>query len=143
MCALTGCAKKAEKYVIVINSRGGSIEGNQLILEDLNKSASISTIGTPRKIYLVPTQRVAYRWEEFFGQDEPNASLNIYYSANGSNKEIITVLQPPIYRNNKLIFTIKPLTTGFEGNFDEAVLYIDDMICEVGCTAWAAAHDYT
>ena len=126
-CALlliTSCAKQASKWEIVIHSRGGQIENNRLILEDLDQYITLFSVGKPRYTRSVPVQSLIEEWDNIFATSEPNATVSIV-TKDGEQREQVMILKKPRLVDNKLEFSIDPLNSTYQGVFDEAVVFID------------------
>ena len=125
LLAMVGCAKKSEKWEMVIHARGGRIESTRLVLEDMDQYVSAFTVGKPRKAVLVPLQDMVSEWDKLFASSEPNATLSMR-TAQKEQKEQVVILKKPQLVNGQLIFTIEQKSGQLQGEFTDAVLFVDE-----------------
>ena len=119
------CTKQTAKWEMVIHARGGRIENNRLLLEDSDQHAVLFTVGKPRKVRSIPLKVLVEQWDNFFATSDPNATVSIV-TRDGDQREQVMILKRPKLMGNMLEFSIKPLNSVYEGQFGEAVIYIDE-----------------
>ena len=143
LLAMVGCAKKSEKWEMVIHARGGRIENTRLVLEDTDQHVIAFTVGTPRKVVSVPLQDIVSEWDKLFASSEPNATLSMR-TAQKEQKEQVVILKKPQLVDGQLIFSIEQKGDLIEGTFSDAVLFIDaTKTCPSGANVfWCIEEGY-
>ena len=133
LLAMVGCAKKSEKWEMVIHARGGQIEQTRLVLDDIDQYVSVFTVGTPRKVVSVPLQDIVSEWDKLFASSEPNATLSIR-TAQKEQKEQVVILKKPQLSDQQLTFMVEQQGGRLEGPFADATLFVDgiDAACARG-----------
>ena len=126
LLAAVGCAKKSEKWEMVIHARGGRIESTRLVLEDMGQYVSAFTVGKPRKVVSVPLRNLVSEWGKLFASSEPNATLSMR-TAQGEQKEQVIILKKPQLLGGQLIFSIEQKSGQLQVEFKDAVLYVDAL----------------
>ena len=139
LLAMVGCSKKSKKWELVIHARGGQIENTRLVLDDADQYAIAFTEAEPRKAVSVPLKDIVSLWDTIFSKNAPNAILSIRTVKN-EQKEQEVILKKPRLSDNRLTFTIAQRGDRFEGQFTDAVLFVDASTFV--CTHWKVTGSY-
>jgi hypothetical protein len=119
----------------VINSRGATLQGNTLTMNDVSSNSIIFADRPVRAAGHVLTKDFLKEWDEggdSFAHDPPNATLSVLGADGTSVEDAVVVLKSPKLDGNKLTFEVSVLEGGLSKATGPASLFID----------WFAARGY-
>jgi hypothetical protein len=119
----------------VINSRGATLQGNTLTMNDVSSNSIVFADRPVRAAGHVLTKDFLKEWDEggdTFAHDPPNATLSVLGADGTSVEDAVVVLKSPKLDGNKLTFEVSVLEGGLSKATGPASLFID----------WFAARGY-
>jgi hypothetical protein len=119
----------------VINSRGATLQGNTLTMNDVSSNSIVFADRPVRAAGHVLTKDFLKEWDEggdSFAHDPPNATLSVLGADGTSVEDAVVVLKSPKLDGNKLTFEVSVLEGGLSKATGPASLFID----------WFAARGY-
>jgi hypothetical protein len=119
----------------VINSRGATLQGNTLTMNDVSSNSIVFADRPVRAAGHVLTKDFLREWDEggdTFAHEPPNATLSVLGADGTSVEDAVVVLKSPKLDGNKLTFEVSVLEGGLSKATGPASLFID----------WFAARGY-
>jgi hypothetical protein len=119
----------------VINSRGATLEGNTLTMNDVSSNSIVFADRPVRAAGHVLTKDFLKEWDEggdSFAHDPPNATISVLGADGASVQDAVVVLKSPKLDSDKLTFEVSVLEGGLSKATGPASLFID----------WFAARGY-
>jgi hypothetical protein len=119
----------------VINSRGATLEGNTLTMNDVSSNSIVFADRPVRAAGHVLTEDFLKEWDEggdSFAHDPPNATISVLGGDGASVEDAVVVLKSPKLEGGKLTFEVSVLEGGLSKATGPASLFID----------WFAARGY-
>jgi len=121
-------AAKAEVVpsLIVLNSRGATLEGGKLVLEGTSANAIIFADRPARSAGHALTAHLLEEWsaDGSFAKDPPNATVSVFEEGAGAVSDAVVVLKAPKLEGDKLTFDVSVLEGKLTGKGPAAV-FID------------------
>ena len=126
----SGPAKtKIEPSLIVMNSRGASLEGTTLTLSGVSANAIIFADRPVRAAGHALTAHLLQEWvgkgNATFATDPPNATVSVLSSDGSSVSDAVVVLKDPKMAGENLTFTVDVLEGDLKGADGPASVFID------------------
>ena len=114
--------------LIVINSRAGRLEGDKLVLDGVQPTATMFTSRPVRTVGHMPTPQMAELWRTgSFAKDAPNATASVFSKDGSSVADVVVVLKAAKLEGDKLTFDVH-LLEGSLGKADgPASVFIDTI----------------
>ena len=117
--------------LIVMNSRGATIEGNTLTLTGISTNSIVFADRPVRAAGHAPTTELLKEWspseetKDSFSKDPPNATISVF-SKDGQNvKDAVIVMRSPKLDGDKLTFDVDVLEGDISGADGAASIFID------------------
>ena len=117
----------------MLNSRGARLEGDKLILDGVQPTATLFTSRPVRTVGHMATPDMVEIWRTgSFAKDPPNATASVFSKDGSSVADIVVVLKSPKLEGEKLTFDVH-LLEGSLGKADgPASVFIDTIWFGVG-----------
>ncbi|WP_422002427.1 hypothetical protein [Reyranella sp.] len=114
--------------LIVLNARGAKLDGDKLVLDGVQPTATLFTSRPVRTVGHMPTPQMVEIWRTgSFAKDPPNATASVFSKDGSSVADIVVVLTSPKLEGDKLTFTVH-LLEGSLGKADgPASVFIDTI----------------
>lgn len=129
----TPSARQHSTALIVLNARGAKFDGQKLVLDGVQPTATLFTSRPVRSVGHIVTPDMVEIWKSgSFAKDPPNATVSVF-QADGSNvSDIVLVLKAPRLEGDKLTFDGQ-LLEGSLGTADgPASVFIDTLWWGIG-----------
>jgi hypothetical protein len=114
--------------LIVLNSRGATLQGDSLVLTGVTPNSIIFADRPVRAAGHQLTADIIADWgtgKDSFASDPPNATVSAFNSKDGSVKDAVVVLKNPKLDGDKLVFTVQTLEGDLTGADGAASIFID------------------
>ena len=114
--------------LIVVNSRGASLQGETLTLLGVSQNAIIFADRPVRSAGHALTKHLLEEWapgSDSFAQDPPNATVSVFNKDGSSVKDAVVVLSDPKMDGDNLTFKVKVLEGEIAGADGAASVFID------------------
>ena len=107
-----------EPSLIVLNSRGATLQGDKLTLTGISPNAIVFADRPVRAAGHALTAHLLEEWAsgDSFGKDPPNATVSALSKDASTNRDAVVVLKSPKLDGDKLTFDVQVL----EGNLNVA-----------------------
>ena len=119
---------KMEPALIVMNSRGASLQGQTLTLTGVSPNSIIFADRPVRAAGHALTSHLIEEWatgDDSFGKDPPNATVSVFSKDASSVKDAVVVLRSPKLDGDKLTFNVQVLEGDLTGGDGPASVFID------------------
>jgi hypothetical protein len=119
---------KMEPALIVLNSRGASLQGQTLTLTGVTPNSIIFADRPVRAAGHALTAHLLEEWasgDDSFGKDPPNATVSVFSKDASSVKDAVVVLKSPKLDGDKLTFNVQVLEGDLTGGDGPASVFID------------------
>jgi hypothetical protein len=119
---------KMEPALIVMNSRGASLQGQTLTLTGVSPNSIIFADRPVRAAGHALTAHLIEEWatgDDSFGKDPPNATVSVFSKDASSVKDAVVVLKSPKLDGDKLTFNVQVLEGDLTGGDGPASVFID------------------
>ncbi|CAN7570394.1 hypothetical protein LJR220_005202 [Bradyrhizobium sp. LjRoot220] len=113
--------------LFVLNSRGATLQGENLVLTGVTPSAIIFADRPIRAAGHQPTADVIAEWasgDDSFAKNPPNATVSVL-GKDGAVKDAVVVLKNPKLEGDKLSFSVQVLEGDLAGGDGPAAVFID------------------
>ena len=129
----TPSARQHSTALIVLNSRGAKLQGQQLVLEGVLPSATLFTSRPVRSVGHMVTPDMVEIWTTgSFAKDPPNATVSVFQKDGSGVTDAVVVLKSPKLEGERLTFDVQVLE-GSLGNADgPASVFIDTLWWGIG-----------
>ena len=116
--APTSTKPEMEPSLIVLNSRGATLQGDKLTLTGISPNAIVFADRPVRAAGHALTAHLLEEWAsgDSFGKDPPNATVSALSKDASTNRDAVVVLKSPKLDGDKLTFDVQVL----EGNLNGA-----------------------
>jgi hypothetical protein len=117
-----------EPSLIVMNSRGATLQGQTLTLTGVSPNSIIFADRPVRAAGHALTAHLIEEWgtgNDSFAKDPPNATVSVFSTDASSVKDAVIVLTSPKLDGDKLTFNVKVLEGDLAGADGPASLFID------------------
>ncbi|ALA19785.1 hypothetical protein AL346_16160 [Chelatococcus sp. CO-6] len=114
--------------LIVLNSRGATLEGNTLTLTGVAGNAIIFADRPVRSAGHALTEHLIEEWAEgsdSFAKDPPNATVSAFSKDGGTIRDAVVVLKSPKLEGDRLTFNVDVLEGSLGGTDGPASVFID------------------
>lgn len=113
--------------VIVINSRGASLQGKTLTLTGVSPNCIVFADRPVRAAGHTLTSILLDEWAQgdSFGKDPPNATVSVLSKDGASVRDVVVVLKSPKIDADKLTFDVQVLEGDLAGADGPASVFID------------------
>lgn len=114
--------------LIVMNSRGATLQGDKLTLIGMAPSSIVFADRPVRLAGHEPTAMLLEDWgkgNDNFTKDPPNATISVFSKDGSSVKDAVVVLNTPKIEGDNLTFTVQVLEGDIAGADGPASLFID------------------
>lgn len=114
--------------LIVMNSRGATLQGDKLTLIGMAPSSIVFADRPVRLAGHEPTAMLLEDWgkgNDNFTKDPPNATISVFSKDGSSVKDAVVVLKTPKIEGDNLTFTVQVLEGDITGADGPASLFID------------------
>jgi hypothetical protein len=121
-------AAKTEPALIVMNSRGATLQGQTLTLTGVAPNSIIFADRPVRAAGHALTAHLIEEWatgDDSFGKDPPNATVSVFSKDASTVKDAVVVLKSPKLEGDKLTFTVQVLEGDIAGGDGPASVFID------------------
>jgi hypothetical protein len=119
---------KVEPALIVLNSRGATLQGQTLTLTGVAPNSIIFADRPVRAAGHALTAHLIEEWasgDDSFGKDPPNATVSVFSKDASSVKDAVVVLKSPKIEGDKLTFNVQVLEGDLNGGDGPASVFID------------------
>jgi hypothetical protein len=119
---------KVEPALIVLNSRGATLQGQTLTLTGVSSNSIIFADRPVRAAGHALTSHLIEEWasgDDSFGKDPPNATVSVFNKEASSVKDAVVVLKNPKLDGDKLTFAVQVLEGDLTGGDGPASVFID------------------
>jgi hypothetical protein len=127
--AIGGSADKTqtEPALIVMNSRGATLEGTTLTLTGVSPNSIMFADRPVRAAGHALTAHLLEEWAagDSFGKDPPNATVSVLSKDGSGVKDVVVVLKSPKLDGDKLTFDAQVLEGSLAGADGPASVFID------------------
>jgi hypothetical protein len=123
-----GAAKaQIEPALIVMNSRGATLQGNKLTLNGVSSNSIMFADRPVRAAGHALTAHLLEEWSghDSFAKDPPNATVSVLNKDGLSVQDAVVVLKAPIREGDKLTFDVDVLEGNLAGADGPASVFID------------------
>ena len=129
----TPSARQYSSALIVINSRGAKLDGQTLVLDGVQPTATLFTSRPVRSVGHMVTPDMAEIWRTgSFAKDPPNATVSVFRKDGSSVSDAVLTLNTAKLEGDKLTFDVK-LLEGSLGTADgPASVFIDTIWFGIG-----------
>jgi hypothetical protein len=113
--------------LIVLNSRGATLQGDNLVLTGIMPNSIIFADRPVRAAGHQLTADIVADWgtgKDSFASDPPNATVSVL-NKDGSVKDVVVVLKNPKLDGDKLVFAVQTLEGDLNGADGAASIFID------------------
>ncbi|WP_426609337.1 hypothetical protein [Bradyrhizobium sp. McL0616] len=114
--------------LIVMNSRGATLQGDKLTLVGVAPSSIVFADRPVRLAGHEPTAMLLEDWgkgNDNFTKDPPNATISVFSKDGSSVKDAVVVLKTPQIEGDNLTFTVQVLEGDITGADGPASLFVD------------------
>lgn len=114
--------------LIVLNSRGATLDGNTLTLTGVASNAIIFADRPVRSAGHALTEHLIEEWAEgsdSFAKDPPNATVSAFSKDGGTIRDAVVVLKSPKLEGDTLTFNVDVLEGSLGGTDGPASVFID------------------
>ena len=114
--------------LIVLNSRGASLQGNKLVLTGIATNAIVFADRPVRAAGHDTTTHIVEDWDkgsDNFAKDPPNATVSGFTKDGSGVKDAVVVLKSPKLEGDKLTFDVEVLEGDLNGADGSAAVFID------------------
>lgn len=113
--------------LIVLNSRGVTLQGNKLTLIGVSPNAVVFADRPVRSAGHQLTTNLLDEWksDESFGRDPPNATVSALGKEDSTDRDAVVVLKSPKLDGDKLTFEVQVLEGNLNGADGPAAVFID------------------
>ena len=114
--------------LIVINSRGGRLDGDKLVLDGVQPTATLFTSRPVRTVGHMPTPQMVELWRSgSFAKDAPNATASVFSKDGSSVADVVVVLKGAKLDGDKLTFDVNILEGSLGKADGPASVFIDTI----------------
>ena len=114
--------------LIVINSRAGRLEGDKLVLDGVQPTATLFTSRPVRTVGHMPTPQMVELWRTgSFAKDAPNATASVFSKDGASVADVVVVLKQAKLDGDKLTFDVHVLEGSLGKADGPASVFIDTI----------------
>ncbi len=114
--------------LIVINSRAGRLEGDKLVLDGVQPTATMFTSRPVRTVGHMPTPQMVELWRTgSFAKDAPNATASVFSKDGSSVADVVVVLKAARLDGDKLTFDVHVLEGSLGKADGPASVFIDTI----------------
>jgi hypothetical protein len=114
--------------LIVLNARSGRLEGDKLILDSVQPSATLFTSRPVRTVGHMATPEMVDIWRTgSFAKDPPNATASVFSKDGSSVADIVVVLKAAKLEGDKLTFDVHVLEGSLGKADGPASVFIDTV----------------
>lgn len=113
--------------LIVMNSRGASLQGQTLTLMGISPNSIVFADRPVRAAGHATTASLLEEWagNDSFGKDPPNATVSVLSKDGSSVRDVVVVLKSPKMDVDKLTFDVQVLEGDLTGADGPAAVFID------------------
>ena len=125
--ASTSAKPEMEPSLIVLNSRGATLQGDKLTLTGVSPNAIVFADRPVRAAGHALTAHLLEEWAsgDSFGKDPPNATVSALSKDASTNRDAVVVLKSPKLDGDKLTFDVQVLEGNLNGADGPAAVFID------------------
>ena len=125
--APTSTKPEMEPSLIVLNSRGATLQGDKLTLTGISPNAIVFADRPVRAAGHALTAHLLEEWAsgDSFGKDPPNATVSALSKDASTNRDAVVVLKSPKLDGDKLTFDVQVLEGNLNGADGPAAVFID------------------
>ena len=129
----TPSKRQYSSALIVINSRGAKLDGQKLVLDGVQPTATLFTSRPVRSVGHMVTPDMADIWRTgSFAKDPPNATVSVFSKDGSTVSDLVVTLNTAKLDGDKLTFDVQVLE-GSLGNADgPASVFIDTIWFGIG-----------
>ena len=114
--------------LIVINSRAGRLEGDKLVLDGVQPTATLFTSRPVRTVGHMPTPQMVELWRTgSFAKDAPNATASVFSKDGSSVADVVVVLKAAKLDADRLTFDVHVLEGSLGKADGPASVFIDTI----------------
>jgi hypothetical protein len=119
-------AHKHSSALIVLNSRGARVAGQQLVMDGVSANAILFASRPARGVGHMHTSDLAAMWTTgSFAKDPPNATLSVFHKDGSNVADVVVVLKAPKLEGDKLTFDVQVLDGDLAGADGPASVFVD------------------
>ena len=114
--------------LIVLNSRGVSLQGNKLVLTGVSPNSIVFADRPVRSAGHDTTAHIVDDWakgSDNFSKDPPNATISAFTKDGSGVKDAVVVLKSPNLEGERLTFDVEVLEGDLNGADGSAAVFID------------------
>ena len=125
--------RRYSSALIVLNAKGGRLEGDKLILDGVQPTATLFTSRPGRTVGHMATPEMVEIWRTgSFAKDPPNATASVFSKDGSSVADVVVVLKAAKLEGEKLTFDVQVLEGSLGKADGPASVFIDTLWWGVG-----------
>jgi hypothetical protein len=131
-------ARKYSSALIVLNAKGGRLDGDKLVLDGVQPTATLFTSRPVRTVGHMATPEMVEIWRTgSFAKDPPNATASVFAKDGSSVADIVVVLKSPKLEGDKLTFDVQVLEGSLGKADGPASVFIDTIWFGLGSNGFS------
>ena len=120
--------RRYSSALIVLNAKAGRLEGDKLILDGVQPTATLFTSRPVRTVGHMATPEMVEIWRTgSFAKDPPNATASVFSKDGSSVADVVVVLRSPKLEGDKLTFDVHVLEGSLGKADGPASVFIDTI----------------
>jgi hypothetical protein len=120
--------RRYSSALIVLNAKGGKLEGDKLILDGVQPTATLFTSRPVRTVGHMATPEMVEIWRTgSFAKDPPNATASVFSKDGSSVADVVVVLKAAKLEGEKLTFDVQVLEGSLGKADGPASVFIDTL----------------
>ena len=130
--------RRYSSALIVLNAKGGKLEGDKLILDGVQPTATLFTSRPVRTVGHMATPEMVEIWRTgSFAKDPPNATASVFSKDGSSVADVVVVLKAAKLEGEKLTFDVQVLEGSLGKADGPASVFIDTIWFGVGSNGFS------
>ena len=120
--------RRYSSALIVLNAKGGKLEGDKLVLDGVQPTATLFTSRPVRTVGHMATPEMVEIWRTgSFAKDPPNATASVFSKDGSSVADVVVVLKAAKLEGEKLTFDVQVLEGSLGKADGPASVFIDTL----------------
>jgi hypothetical protein len=120
--------RRYSSALIVLNAKGGKLEGDKLVLDGVQPTATLFTSRPVRTVGHMATPEMVEIWRTgSFAKDPPNATASVFSKDGSSVADVVVVLKAAKLEGEKLTFDVQALEGSLGKADGPASVFIDTL----------------
>src|SRR4029450_4976862 len=130
--------RRYSSALIVLNAKGGKLEGDKLILDGVQPTATLFTSRPVRTVGHMATPEMVEMWRTgSFAKDPPNATASVFSKDGSSVADVVVVLKAAKLEGEKLTFDVAVLEGRLAKRDGPASVFIDTVWFGLGSNGFS------